>query len=206
MCNIKTKVCNNCGQEKPLTSEYFYKDKRYKDGLINQCKVCCKEKSKKYRKENSEKISERQKKWTEKNKQYIKEYYSEWYKENRDRKIKQVYLNDRKKYHNDTFYKMKKIIRSRIADKIKYKSMKSSDILGCDWETFKKHLESQFQEGMTWDNHGINGWHYDHIIPISSAKTEEELIKLNHYTNFQPLWAQDNIRKSDKISEELKNA
>ena len=100
---------------------------------------------------------------------------------------------------------MKKIIRSRIADKIKYKSMKSSDILGCDWKTFKQHLESQFEEGMTWDNHGINGWHYDHIIPLSSAKTEEELYRLNHYTNLQPLWAEDNLRKSDKISEEWGN-
>ena len=50
---------------------------------------------------------------------------------------------------------------------------------------------------MTWENQGE--WHFDHIIPISSAQTEEEVIKLNHYTNFQPLWAEDNLRKSNKI-------
>ena len=77
------------------------------------------------------------------------------------------------------------------------KRSKTFDILGVDFDTFKKHIERQFTKGMTWNNHGE--WHYDHIIPISSAKTEEEVIKLNHYTNFQPLWAEDNLRKSNKI-------
>jgi predicted nucleic acid-binding Zn ribbon protein len=79
-------------------------------------------------------------------------------------------------------------------------------ILGCDWETLKKHLENQFSEGMSWDNQGRDGWHIDHIIPLSSAKTSDELYKLNHYTNLQPLWAKDNLKKSDKISEEWGNA
>ena len=52
---------------------------------------------------------------------------------------------------------------------------------------------------MSWDNYGLHGWHIDHIIPISSAKTEEELYKLFYYTNLQPLWAIDNIKKGNKI-------
>ena len=64
-------------------------------------------------------------------------------------------------------------------------------------EELKIHLGNKFREGMSWDNYGE--WHLDHIIPISSANTEEEIIKLNHYTNFQPLWAIDNIKKGNKI-------
>jgi hypothetical protein len=55
-------------------------------------------------------------------------------------------------------------------------------------------------EEMSWENQGE--WHLDHIMPISLAKTEEEVIKLNHYTNFQPLWAEDNVRKSNKYDKE----
>ena len=51
---------------------------------------------------------------------------------------------------------------------------------------------------MTFENHGE--WHLDHIKPISLAKSEEEIIELNHYTNFQPLWAKDNLSKSNKYA------
>lgn len=101
----------------------------------------------------------------------------------------------------DPIFKMKANIRCLIRDSMKRqgytKRSKTHKILGCDFDIFKKHIERQFTKGMTWENHGE--WHYDHIIPMASAKTEEEVIKLNHYTNFQPLWAEDNLRKSDKI-------
>ena len=64
---------------------------------------------------------------------------------------------------------------------------------------FKAYLEKQFKDGMSWENYGYRGWHIDHIIPISSANNEEELIKLCHYTNLQPLWAVDNFKKGSKI-------
>jgi hypothetical protein len=108
---------------------------------------------------------------------------------------------DKNRRKSDPVYKMRRNIRSLIYHSIKKqgyaKRSKTYKILGCDFDTFKKHIERQFTKGMTWENHGE--WHYDHIIPISSAQTEEEVIKLNHYTNFQPLWAEDNLRKSDKI-------
>ena len=63
----------------------------------------------------------------------------------------------------------------------------------------KDHLEKQFTSGMNWNNNTLHGWHVDHIIPLSSAKTLDDVERLCHYTNLQPLWAKDNILKSDKI-------
>ena len=71
--------------------------------------------------------------------------------------------------------------------------------MGCSIESLISHLESQFKDGMSWDNYGYYGWHIDHIIPLSSVSSEDEVYKLCHYTNLQPLWAEDNLKKSNKI-------
>ena len=78
------------------------------------------------------------------------------------------------------------------------KKNKTFDIVGCSPEFLKQHLEKQFTEGMCWELLGQH-IHIDHIIPLSSAKTEDELYKLCHYENLQPLWAEDNLKKSNKI-------
>jgi hypothetical protein len=97
---------------------------------------------------------------------------------------------------------MKNNLRSRtwIAFKNKgySKTSKTQEMLGVDWEVCKAHIERQFTKGMNWDNQGE--WHIDHKIPLASANTEKELKKLCHYSNLQPLWAEDNISKSDKIN------
>jgi hypothetical protein len=77
------------------------------------------------------------------------------------------------------------------------KDGKTQDILGCDFETFKRHIEKQFTKGMNWDNQGK--WHFDHIYPVSLARDQKHVIELNHYTNFQPLWAKDNIKKGNRL-------
>jgi hypothetical protein len=169
-----------------------------------------KEKQKQYRENNKDKIIESQKKWQENNKEYTKKYYQD----NKE-KIKQYRIinkidirkKDNKRRYNkrnsDPIYKLKEILRSRMRHAFKnkkyIKSKKTLDILGCDLEIIKAHLEKQFTKGMSWENQGE--WHVDHIIPCASAKNEEELIKLFHYTNLQPLWAADNLSKSDKIIE-----
>jgi len=71
--------------------------------------------------------------------------------------------------------------------------------IGVDWKIAKSHIERQFEKGMSWSNYGE--WHIDHIIPLASAKTEAELIKLCHYRNLQPLWAEENRRKHATIQE-----
>jgi hypothetical protein len=77
------------------------------------------------------------------------------------------------------------------------KSGNSEQLLGCSWEELKAHIENQFSGGMCWENRGE--WHVDHIIPLSSGKTVEEVMVLCHYKNLQPLWALDNLRKGNRI-------
>ena len=73
--------------------------------------------------------------------------------------------------------------------------------LGCNAQEFKEHLEGLFIDGMAWDNYGKGGWEVDHKIPISRARTIDEVHSLNHYTNLQPMWGLDNWKKSNKYEE-----
>lgn len=77
------------------------------------------------------------------------------------------------------------------------KNSHTTEILGCDWSTFKEYIELRFVDGMSWENRHL--WHIDHIIPLATAKTEEDVYRLSHFTNLQPLWATDNLRKGSKI-------
>jgi len=79
------------------------------------------------------------------------------------------------------------------------KTNRTFKMVGCTPEFLKEYLEKKFKPGMTWQNHTRTGWHIDHIIPLNSAKTPEAVEKLMHYTNLQPLWSKENIRKSNKI-------
>ena len=94
------------------------------------------------------------------------------------------------------------IVGSRISTALKHnKEMHSMEYLGCTIEELRQHIESQFKEGMSWNNYGK--WHIDHIIPIKYKQdgiipTLEEVAKRLHYTNTQPLWASDNISKGNR--------
>jgi hypothetical protein len=110
----------------------------------------------------------------------------------------------KKRYESDSLFKFRKLIQNNVRNSFKRKGFsktsKCREILGADWETVKKYFESKFLDGMSWDNQGE--WHIDHILPISTAVTEEDVLRLNHYTNLQPLWAEDNIMKSDVLTTE----
>ena len=152
---------------------------------------------KKYREENLGKIKERKKKYYNINKKEILDK-NKIYRKN-TKNIRNIYESKKKK--NDPIYSLLCGMRSRLCKYLKMcgitKKNKTFDIVGCTPQFLKEHLETQFTDGMSWDNR--SEWHIDHIIPLSSAKTEDELYKLCHYENLQPLWAEDNLKKSNKI-------
>ena len=186
-----------------------YHKERYKNN---------KEKTKQKYEDNKEVIKEKRRQYYQLNKEKRKQYYElnkelnkeknkeknkDYYKNNKEKikKYNNIYKNNKKK--TDPLFKLKCNLRNRIREALKkqnyIKSKTTIDMLGCDSIIAKAHLEKQFTKGMSWENYGE--WHIDHIIPCASAKTEEELIKLFHYTNLQPLWAADNMSKGKKIIE-----
>ena len=102
-----------------------------------------------------------------------------------------IYGYNRERRKNDDLLDLKHKLRQRIYWVFKksgyQKNQHTRDILGAEWSEVKEYIERKFTYGMTWDNHGE--WHIDHIIPLSRATSEKELIELNHHTNLQPLWA-----------------
>jgi hypothetical protein len=174
------KKCNKCNIEKDI--EEFSKNKNSKNGYRNECKNCMNI----YR---STKFADRN--------EYAKKYRFE----NRDK----INKKRKEKYNNDNLFRISLSIRKLVGKSFKTngvkKNSKTRNILGCSFEEFKIHLESKFEPWMSWDNYGnpkdnkyeLNKtWDIDHIIPISSASTQEEIIKLNHYTNLQPLCSYTN--------------
>lgn len=190
------KKCSKCYFVKDNSE--FNKRNKSKDGLTPKCKNCIsiynktryiyskeelKLDSKLYYVENKEKVRKRQEEYNKKT-----------------RKIQSANMLNR--LHTDNLFKLSFSLRQLIYNSLKkkkrnnIKKSKTYNILGCSFEEFKLYLESKFEPWMNWDNYGNqNGiakepnfsWDIDHIVPIKSAKTEEEVIKLNHYTNLQPL-------------------
>ena len=144
------------------------------------------EKKKVYRDANTDMATKAHSDWRENNRAHVNGY---WRKYNRDR------------LQTDVLFSLTKRTRHFICMAILNmgytKKSKSTEILGCDWVAFKQHIESQFTTDMGWENRNL--WHIDHKIPLASAKTEEELLALNHYTNLRPLWAVDNLKKGARL-------
>jgi len=213
---MEKKVCPRCKEEKELSE--FNKGR-------SECRLCSKEYKKEYYENNKDKIKKGKKEYRENNKDKIKEYDKE-YKQNNKDKVKEYGKEyrgnnkDKMKEYNkeyskvrrqsDSLYKLTTNIRNLLKQSFKRngytKKSKTYNILGCTYEELKLHIESQWEEWMNWDNYGKYngeekyGWDYDHIIPISSGKCEEDIIRLNHHSNIQPLCSYINrCIKKDKI-------
>ena len=171
------KQCNKCNEVKELTE--FYKAKGCKDGRRGDCKSCHYLKVRKCIEANPEANREHKRKWEANNKERIR-------------------IQRRIRYNADPTFRLLKKTRRRIQRALngESKSAATTELLGCTPEHARFHIESQFTEGMTWDN-----IHVDHIQPCASFDLEDpnEQRKCFHYTNLQPLLAEDNLRKSDQV-------
>ena len=204
-----SKICTKCGIEKEET--YFNKDKSKKDGLYSSCKDCNREKQNENSKktwiktkdleEYKEKRKILRKKHWEEFKEKESENHKKWVSENRN--IRREHFKNFKIKHKDEIdYKIKNNLRSRtrlaLLSQHQHKDNKMVYYLGCSIFEYKEYLKEHFKEGMSFDNYGE--WHIDHIKPISlfDLTIKEEVYKAFHYTNTQPLWAIDNIRKNNR--------
>lgn len=219
------KKCKKCGLEKDISN--FNNRKKSKDGLDYTCKECVSEFNKKYNLENKLKIKIRRSNFYKENKDRLNDISNLYHEINKDKikeynskeSVKIRYRNYKREYKKkrsktDILYFLTERIRKNIHTLFKTngfkKSKKTVDILGCSFDDFKLHIESKFEPWMNWDNKGLYngefdyGWDIDHIVPLSTATTEEDLIRLNHYTNLQPLCSKVNRDiKRDKQNYEV---
>lgn len=152
------------------------------------------------REENPEVGKERNRDWYLKNQEYAKARSKEYRLANKESDNAWRKEYHKKREQSEPMYLLKRRMRTLIYAKFRQggytKKSKASEILGCSFEELKFYLELQFKPGMTWLNHGE--WHIDHIIPLATAESEVDVIRLNHYTNLQPLWATENLLKGAK--------
>jgi len=145
------------------------------------------ERRRKHYAENRDKVLAANKAYRDSNKETVRSISAEWH---------------RKKFKECPVYAISIRYRSRVRRAIRVagfdKNSGTGKLLGCTWEHLKSYLEERFSPGMGW--HNMKDWHIDHIIPLSSAKTIDELGKLCHFSNLQPLWAEDNIRKGASMN------
>ena len=210
-----TKTCSKCKEVKTVAE--YYKANKNKSGINSQCKACILLYTRKYRLKNKEQTRETCKKYKEKNRKKINARRMEYYYANKEKVVEQKkkYYNSNKKevikrvcaYHKNKLktnptYKLIHNLRRRahLAIKGNYKADTTKAMLGCTYEEARAHIEAQFTEGMSWDKMGRYGIHIDHIRPCASfdLTDPEQQRECFHYTNLQPLWAEDNLRKSDR--------
>ena len=212
LAKMRIKTCSKCKKLKNYAD--FHKNKTTSDGLVAWCKSCLRAK---YQKKNKDKIEAKNKRIAY-NKKHKKAKASHRAKERYQRDIEASRAKqresdrrrkakrreyDRKRRATDPVYRATLAHRARIRKALinNSKSSSSTELTGCSIKQFRQNLESQFTEGMSWDNYGKRGWHIDHIIPCASFDLSDPAQQRAcfHYTNQQPLWAKNNESKGDRI-------
>jgi hypothetical protein len=217
------KFCTYCNTEHPHTAEYWLPN----HGRLAICRVKRTAYVKEYQRLNAKKLSDQKKEYHALNAEKVKACKKAYRDANRD-KIRAWQKQDRKdrpeyyrqKSHNDYIkfrekinarvrnklatdpqYRLAKLLRNRVREQFRAGSTVRD--LGCSLAEFKQYIESKFQPGMSWENWNYEGWHLDHIIPLSKfdLTNREQVLKAFHYTNLQPLWARDNLRKNKYVEE-----
>jgi len=192
---------NNIDRHKETSKKYYEENKKEIYEKIDKERK--KKNDSKYREKNKEKLKKQKKDYYEKNKEKIKEKSMKYYSENKE-KINQT--SDTKREIRRRSYKKRKyqyvwreILRKTIYQLKNEKNQTTLELLGYSYYDSKENLESKFQEGMCWENHGE--WHVDHIIPISLFKDGTDPSIVNDLNNLRPLWSKENLSKQDKIDD-----
>lgn len=218
MGNNSLKICSKC--KVPKESVEFNKDKGAPDGLYRHCRGCQHlyylankegflKRVKLYQLTHPEKVIEYRLKYNggsngkEKKAAYMKIWgvgYRLTHKQKINKRMGEYHKN---RYAKDLQYRLRVILRSRLNDSLKKKTKVGSFVrdLGCTIPELISYLEEKFQNGMAWENHSISGWHIDHKIPLDfyDLTNRQQFLQACHYTNLQPMWAEENIRKHNKI-------
>jgi len=204
---MKMLNCKNC-------NKIFSQSSRHKKYCSNKCFLEAKNKAhklwitkpnKKGLKDDKGRIlSNKEVRLLERRGEKNKEYNDKYFSTKKGKKTRSDYLNKYRKINLK--YKIALRMRGRIKDFMKIKNItkknKTFDYVGCTPEFLKLYLEKKFynhpitNEPMTWENHSLNGWHIDHIIPLDKAKNEDDAKKLCHYKNLQPMWSKENWKKN----------
>lgn len=203
--HVKKYLKNNKEHITERNKHYYEEHKehlrQYSKTFRNDNKDYYKNYMKEYRQEHKEDISNYNKKWLEDNKEHRRTYKRKYNKDNKEFVNSYRRLYEKKRLETNTLYKLKQQLRHLIGRSFERRGYKKNSrtekIIGCDYESFIKYLLETYKNnyGVEYDNK--EKVHIDHIIPLSKAKTEEDIIKLCHYTNLQLLKAKDNIDKSD---------
>lgn len=168
------RTCSRCKLEK--STDEFSKNKSRKNGLHHTCKICQRQLDKQIYQKFKDKIKERHRK---------------------NRTKLTAYIRNRK--HEDIHFKLACSLRNRLWSAIKNDQKRGSAVkdLGCSISELKTYLESKFQKGMNWNNWTNDGWHIDHIKPLSKfdLSNREQFLEACNYTNLQPLWSTENLTK-----------
>ena len=163
--------------------------------------------TKKWREENPDKVKDRDARYYQENKEKAYIWNKNWREKNRELSACYQRQYVKKRYKNDIQYKLTISLRTRLNRAIKNNQKTGSAVgeLGCTIDEFKVYIENKFQEGMSWENWKYDGWHLDHIKPLSSfdLTDREQFLEACHYTNLQPLWGWQNMQKHDKINWKL---
>ena len=197
-----TKICSKCSENKSF--EHYHARPAGKYGVHSICKECRKVQGRDWQARNPDRAREIQReskrriRQSEEGRKRLSRINGEYVSRNRE-KVNAYYKG---RAESDPLFALKKRYRGILAKAVLRggytKRSRSQLILGCTWEEFKAHIERQFVGGMSWERRCEI--HIDHIVPLASAKTEEDVIRLNHFTNLRPLWAKDNLEKSDQLT------
>ena len=196
------KVCDTCHKEKD-SNEFPVCDGNT-GWRRSKCKECKREKDNEYsRRRNAkdrEKVNARNAVWAIENRAWNLKRKRKYNREHKDDLLE--YVRQRRK--TDVDFRLRCVLRCRLRLALKglTKSARTMELLGCSTEELKRHLESGWKQDMNWGNYGgKNGWQIDHIVPCASfdlSKPEEQK-RCFHYTNLQPLWAEENMIKGAKV-------